>query len=211
MRAQYIVNSERWNDPVVAWRLEVANAGVVAQAIDAFATGYAALRRGERSPAAAALGELQARARGRPVDDFYSANTTVPQVLERELRALLLLEENKRSEALALLREAATMEDAIPLEFGPPDIVKPTHELLGEVLLAAGQPAEAQREFQRALELGPGRARSLLGLARAAAAAGDRNAAQRALGILKRNWHAADADLPERTVVAELERLLGGR
>jgi tetratricopeptide (TPR) repeat protein len=211
MRAQYIVNTERWSDPVVAWRLEVANAGVVAQAIDAFATGYAALKRGERTQAAAALGELQARARGRPVDDFYSANTSVPQVLERELRALLLLEENKRSEALALLREAATMEDAIPLEFGPPDIVKPTHELLGEVLLAAGEAAEAQREFQRALELGPGRARSLLGLARAAAAAGDRNAAHGALGILKHNWHAADADLPERTVVAELERLLGGR
>jgi len=107
--------------------------------------------------------------------------------------------------AIAILKEAAAQEDAIPFEFGPPDIVKPTHELLGEVLLSAGRAAEAAREFTRALELAPGRTRSLLGLGRAATAAGDRVAAERALGELKRLWHPADKDLPE---LSELDRLL---
>ncbi len=129
----------------------------------------------------------------------------MPAVLERQLRALLLLEDGKRADGLALLREAATMEDAIPVEFGPPDIVKPTHELLGEVLLSFGDATAAQREFDLALAQAPGRARSLLGLGRAALAAGDQPAARKALGDLKRVWHSADGDLPER---AELERLL---
>ena len=87
------------------------------------------------------------------------------------------------------------------MEFGPPDIVKPTHELLGELLLALHRPAEAQREFRRALELAPGRSRSLLGLARAARAAGDGAEAERALVTLRKNWQHADADAADRTEV----------
>lgn len=205
MRAQYLINSERWSDPVAGWRLEAPGAGVVAQAIDAFASAYAAIRTGDRRRAEQHYAELLKRAKGSPVDDAYSGNTSVPDILSRQLRALLHLEEGKRDEAMASLREAARLEDAIPLEFGPPDVVKPTHELLGEVLLEFGQAGEAQREFVRALALAPGRARSLLGLGRAALAAGDSAAARKALTDLKRAWHSADGSLPE---VAELNRLL---
>jgi cytochrome c-type biogenesis protein CcmH/NrfG len=72
-------------------------------------------------------------------------------------------------------------------------------------LLAFGQAPEAQREFSNALALAPGRARSLLGLGRAALASGDQVVARQALTDLKRAWHSADASLPE---VAELDRLL---
>ena len=205
MRAHYIINSERWKDPVVDWRLEAPNAGPVAQAMDVFASAYAALRSGNASRAKQMHADLVQRMKSVPVDDSYSSNATVPGILERELRALLLLEEGKRAEGLALLHEAARLEDAIPLEFGPPDVVKPSHELLGEVLLGFGQSAEAQREFMRALSLAPGRARSLLGLGRAALAAGDTAVARKAFGDLKANWHSADPMLPE---VTELNRLI---
>jgi tetratricopeptide (TPR) repeat protein len=141
----------------------------------------------------------------RPSDDAYSTNSSVPGILERQLRALVILQDGKQLDALAILREAAELEDAIPLEFGPPDVVKPTHELLGEVLFELGRTREAQREFSRALELAPGRARSLLGLGRAALAAGDQGVARLALEHLERIWHSADPGLPER---AELDRML---
>jgi predicted Zn-dependent protease len=173
--------------------------------MDAFASGYAAIRSGTKARAAQFHAELAKTAKATTVDDAYSSNATVPGVLERELRALLMLEDGKRTEAVSLLREASKLEDAIPLEFGPPDIVKPSHELLGEVLLASGQAAEAQQEFVRALALAPGRARSLLGLGRAALAAGDTTVARKALGDLKRAWHSADASLPE---LAELNQLM---
>ena len=153
MRAQYIINSERWTDPVVQWQLEAPGAAFVAQAMDAHATAYAAIKSGQRARAEQYLADLVRRGKSPAVADFYSANASVPAVLERQLRALLLLEDGKRADGLALLREAAAMEDAIPVEFGPPDIVKPTHELLGEVLLAFGD-ARSRSGVRRA---GPAR------------------------------------------------------
>jgi Tfp pilus assembly protein PilF len=205
MRAQYIINSERWSDSVLDWKIDAPAAGVVARAMDVHASAYAVLKSGKGRDSRELLNELAQLRMSRTTDDAYSSNSSVPGILERQIRALVLLQNGKPIDALAILREAAELEDAIPLEFGPPDIVKPTHELLGEVLLELGRRREAQREFSRALELAPGRARSLLGLGRAAVAAGDHGVARKALEELKQIWHSADAGLPER---AELDRLL---
>jgi cytochrome c-type biogenesis protein CcmH/NrfG len=80
----------------------------------------------------------------------------------------------------------------MPFEFGPPVTVKPSHELLGEVLVQAGRAREAEGEFTRALRLAPKRTRSLIGLARAATVAGDPATAARAAADLQSIWHAAD-------------------
>ncbi len=64
------------------------------------------------------------------------------------------------------------------------------------MLLVLGRPAEAQEAFRRALELAPKRALSLIGLGRAAFAAGDAKTAERAYVTLSRIWHSADAGLP---------------
>jgi tetratricopeptide (TPR) repeat protein len=204
MRAHHVVNTERWDDPLLAQPVEVNGLGPVAPAIDAFARGYAALQRGDRGAAAAALEEIGARAARPAVDDFYGGSAAVPRILGLELRSALKLAEGDGEEAVSLLREAAKLEDGMPVEFGPPDVVKPTHELLGEALLALGRAAEAQRQFERALELAPGRSGALLGLARSATAAGDRAVADRAIRDLRANWRAADRDLP---ALAELTRL----
>ena len=55
---------------------------------------------------------------------------------------------------------------------GAADPMKPSHELLGEVLLQAGKPAEAAAAFDASLLRMPNRARSLMGAIRAHAAAG---------------------------------------
>ena len=208
MRAHYIINSERWTDPALDWRLETPNAGLVARAMDVFAHAYASLKSGSRARADALSAELSSLRRQAPKEDAFSQNVAVPAILDLQLQALLLLDQRKEDDALAKLREAARLEDAIPLEFGPPDVVKPTHELLGEVLFDLKEPDEAQKEFNRALELAPGRSRSLLGLGRAAFARGDTAAARRALSDLMRNWHSADKTLPQLSEVAGmLERL----
>jgi tetratricopeptide (TPR) repeat protein len=65
---------------------------------------------------------------------------------------------------LALLREAAAREAAIPAEFGPPLVEKPTQELIGEALLRLGRKAEAAEAFRAALVATPGRRLSVNGL-----------------------------------------------
>ena len=176
--------------------------------MDLYATAVAHLARGHRPAAEQALARIDSLARSGATDNIYGANSSVPGILADQLRARLLWAAGRRDSALALLRAAGGREDAIPAEFGPPDIVKPTHELLGELLLSANRPAEAQREFVRALELAPGRSLALLGLVRAAIASGDRGAAADALARLESNWHDADAELPVR---GELKRLSSER
>src|SRR5262249_62004956 len=73
-------------------------------------------------------------------------------------------------------------------EFGPPVVVKPSHELLGEVLLAAGKSADASAEFQTSLAHNPGRSLSLLGLAKAQAASGDGAASKGTYARLAKQW-----------------------
>lgn len=98
--------------------------------------------------------------------------------------------------AIATLREAAAAEARTAKPPGPPSF-KPSHELLGEVLLQAGRPREALAEFKIALDRHPGRTLALLGRARAESASGDKTAARVTYTQLLEIWKDADADLPE--------------
>jgi len=118
------------------------------------------------------------------------------EVMEKTLRALLLRGEGEGDAAVALLRDAAVQEAALPMDFGPPVTIKPPRELAGEMLLEMGKPAEARAEFLLALARTPGRSAVLLGLARAEAALGNRNEAARRYNQLAANWHRADPDWP---------------
>jgi len=91
-------------------------------------------------------------------------------VLADELRAALLRADGRKADAEQLLRRAGDQAAALPAEFGPPDLVKPPQELLGEWLLADGRIADARAAFARALELWPGRLRARQGLAKAGGA-----------------------------------------
>src|SRR5947209_4600127 len=79
---------------------------------------------------------------------------------------------------------------------------------LSAILRQAGRPAAAQAEFARALALAPKRALSLLGLGRAAAAAGDPATAARAYRELREIWHGSDPSLPG---LVEATRFLAAR
>ena len=192
MRAHYLINSERWDDPVRTWAIADQDLGDIARAMNAFALGYAAAKRGDLTTARQRLRDL---AGIRNVAGTYGPNTAqsrVPVILARELEGTILVAGGKVEQAWPLLQQAAALEDSLPVEYGPPDVVKPSHELLGEVLLGSGRGYEAQLEFQRALALAPRRALSLLGLARAAAAAGDKASAAVARAELQEVWRDAD-------------------
>jgi tetratricopeptide (TPR) repeat protein len=76
---------------------------------------------------------------------------------------------------------------------GPPAMLL-VHELLGAAFLESGRAQEAVAAYERALQLTPGRSPTLLGLARARAAAGDRAGAANTYQKLLANWLNADAE-----------------
>lgn len=182
MRAQYVVNAEAWDDPMLGWTIDLASAD--ARAMDAFLLGYAALRRGDRAALEPHRAALQAAA--------DSTESGAVRVLALNLAAAIAADGGDAARAEQLLVEATTIEDGLPAAYGPPDIVKPSWELLGELRLANGRAAEAQTAFTHALALAPKRALSLRGLLAAATAAGDEAVATRARQDLDGIWHGAD-------------------
>jgi len=204
MRAEYVVNTERWDSPSLQWNIDLTAVRARDAAVDAFVTGLSALKRGDRAGADRGLADLAAVNQNR-ISAAGQVRDQIPAVLEKELRALLRQADGAAEEAITLMREATALEDAMPAEYGPPAGVKPAREVLGEILLQAARPAEAQREFARQLRVTPKRALSLLGLGRAAAAAGNRAVAAQAYGELRAIWHRADANLP---ALAEATRYL---
>ena len=100
------------------------------------------------------------------------------EIMELEVSALASAYAGKFEEAIELLRRATSLEESLRPPSGPPDMIKPSHELFGEVLLRAGRPMEAAAQFKTALLRQPNRPRSLLGLARAAKTSDAKLAAQ---------------------------------
>ncbi|MEK6768601.1 MAG: tetratricopeptide repeat protein [Gemmatimonadota bacterium] len=195
LQARFVIDVEQWDGPEAMGLAAGAGApGEDGYEYATFVAGLAALRRGDRAAAERALAALTG-ARGNAGATARVGDTgdrVVPVILEQELQAQLRVGAGATEEALALLRDATALEDGMPFEFGPPVVVKPAHEMLGEILLEIGRPREAEAEFQRALALAPKRALSLRGLARAAAAAGDTATAARASSMLREVWHRAD-------------------
>jgi tetratricopeptide (TPR) repeat protein len=187
-RAHYVVNTEQWENPEAALPVATNDLDPDVQAATALVEGLAAYRRGRPTALAQSLDRVARMPHESP--------SLVP-IVERQLRALAMLDRGAADSAVALLRDATAREDAMPVDFGPPALVKPSHELFGEILLQLRRPREAEAEFQRALTLAPKRARSLLGLARASAAAGDERTAARAYAELRQIWHRADAGMLE--------------
>ena len=186
---------------------------LAAGASDTFARGMSAVKTNDLTAAAAALVEMKARreaAGGHTMmgNDHHSSSYAAPadlqaaEIMEKELEALLRKAEGKDDEAVRLMKEAARAEDAMSFEVGPPGIVKPSHELLGELLLEIGRPAESRKQFDAALARAPGRALSLLGLARAATGSGDHATARQSYDELQKVWHRADPGLGELKEIA---------
>jgi tetratricopeptide (TPR) repeat protein len=87
-------------------------------------------------------------------------------IVIQQVDALQLALAGKGDEAIALLRTAAASERAMPFEFGPPFIQKPTYELLAEQLSTMKRKAEALEAYRIALARAPGRTASVEGLKR---------------------------------------------
>jgi hypothetical protein len=206
MKAAYLVETRRWDGDVA--RLAVRSDDLGQRGLLHFVDGFGAAERGDRPAAEKALAAMREGGNEGSGHEHGGSGYAMggrregsDAVLALELEALILTAGKDSAQAIARARDAAQAEDKLIFEFGPPQVAKPAHELLGEMLLAAGRPTEAKGEFEASLARAPGRALSLLGLARAAAKAGDTQAARRAYGELEGNWRHADPDVPERAEV----------
>ena len=205
MAAAFIVETEQWNlaaelfpegkqKPAASEQTTMGGShgghgGGSGPTVDAVATG--------RTSRASTTLPLFVRGLAAAVNGTVSTASVGQNIRDLEIAALSASMKKDHDKAVELMKKATAMEEQLSAPYGPPSLIKPTHELFGEILLRAGKPAEAAEAFKTSLLRQPNRARSLLGAARAAAQSGNHAAATAAYTTLLEQWKQADASLPE--------------
>ena len=192
--ARYALERGAWGD---AEMLDVHRGPFAyAEAITWFARALGGARNGDVAVAKVAVDELQ-----KDIDRLRTEKETywTEQVSIQKLgaSAWIALAEDRTEDALAAMREAADREDRTEKAAITPGPLAPARELLGEMLLEMKRPKDALAEFQKTMTKEPNRFRGIAGAARAAAATGDKAAAQRYYAKLL--TICAGADVPGRS------------
>jgi tetratricopeptide (TPR) repeat protein len=185
MRARYIIESERWS--------EMKGQSSFDNVDELFALGLSAWRLGDEARLFAAVREFEKLTTASSNPELREQAT----VMLHELGALLMWSQGKRQEAFGAMDRAVGAQRKMPKPIGRPYPVKGADELYGDLLLEAGRPKDALVWFERALQRTPNRSRAVLGLARAAAKAGDVAKSRANYKQFLTNWRLADPTMPE--------------
>ena len=140
MRARYVIETASW--PLLATESNFGNA------YELFAIGMSAARSRNRDVASRVVQALGQRAQDPREGDLRPAIA----IMQQEVAAIISLVEGRSGEAVEALRAAARAESRLPAPLGLPTPIKPAPELLGEVLVEIGRPAEAIPFFEAALK-----------------------------------------------------------
>jgi len=167
-----------------------------------FVLGVASVPLNDRARADAALEHLNTAATTLPDRDARE----IAQIMAAELDGLMRLARNDHQGALASLARGAQLEARRPRPVARPYPVKPAGELYGEILSGTGDTTAAIVQFKAALVRTPKRAAALLGLARAASAAGQAKLATDTAREFLNVWKLADKERPELAEARQLVR-----
>lgn len=191
--ARYALERRAW-DEALALEPRQGPLGFT-EAMTRFARALGAARGGNAGAARAEVERLAAlRDELAPKDAYWSEQV---EIQRKAAQAWALFAGGQKTEGLALLREAADQEDKTEKSAVSPGPLAPARELLGEMLLEAGQPKEALVEFLASTKKEPNRFRGVYGAARAAELAGDKAQARQHYRQLLAIGERADSQRPE--------------
>src|SRR6184192_4611003 len=88
MRADYVVNTERWDSPCLQWSIDLTGVRARDAAVDVFVAGLSALKRGDRRGAERGLADLAAVNRSRAPAAPGQERDQVPDILLKELEEI---------------------------------------------------------------------------------------------------------------------------
>jgi tetratricopeptide (TPR) repeat protein len=197
--ARYALERGRWSD---AARLILYPADFPwsrfphAEAITYFARAIGSARSGDPASARKDVERLETLRKTLTAskDPYWP---TQVEIQKTTAEAWIARAEFRNEDALRIMRSAAELEDSTDKHPVTPGAVLPARELLGDLLLELGRPAEALREYETSLQTSPNRFGGLYGAGRAAELANDRKKAREFYLKLTAICEKADGDRPE--------------
>jgi tetratricopeptide (TPR) repeat protein len=175
MPARYVVERGAWRD---AAKLAPSPSNFpFTEAMTHFARALGAAKSGDPAAAQPDIEKIAAlRDRLKATKSDYWANEV--EVMRLISIAWAALAQRSSEEALALMRQAADIEDRSEKNIVTPARLLPARELLGEMLMELTRPAEALKEYELSQQREPNRYRGLYGAGQAAAQSGSRDKAR---------------------------------
>ena len=197
--ARYALERRRWEEAAAlrapAHDLPWDRFPYVSAATD-FAVALGSARLGDATRARAAVDRLaatQARLAASPPAGPYDWAGHV-EALRLAAAGWLARAERRDEEAIRLLTQAAELDERVGKHPVTPGAVLPPRELLGDLLLELGRPAEALAAYEAALVGAPNRLNGLLGAMRAAEGAGQKEKAEELAGRLRALCRAPECE-----------------
>jgi tetratricopeptide (TPR) repeat protein len=179
-----------------------------APAISHFARSLGLARTGrveEAEASLARLDEIHAGLVQKPIPGAYDWTTQIAAMRETAA-AWIAFAQGRKEEAVALARSAADLDDKAGKHPVTPGAVLPSRELLGDMLLELGRPAEALAAYEATLVSAPNRFNALYGAAHAADLSGDSSRARTLYAQLAANCVATSTRKEVREARAYLAR-----
>jgi tetratricopeptide (TPR) repeat protein len=137
--------------------------------------------------------EMQA-ARAMPAKTARAANSTGAQVQRSEMLAWVAFADGNLAESTRQMRQAADLQDKV----GQAEVDIPAREMLADILLESGRPAEALAEYKVSMKSSPNRFNGLFSAGKAAEAAGDKADARRYFeAVVEAADHGSRSTRPE--------------
>lgn len=174
MQGAYLTESGNWEDSIATQTVDLKELNISTQAVQTFTQGMLAYHQKDKTAVTNAIKEiskLRSDGEARMVVGQSKTCSGVSRykqpptkngvnnvkVMEMELNAVLAMLNEDDATAEKWLKEATALENETSFSFGPPNIVKPSHEFYGEWLLKNNKLKEAKSQFENQLERAPKR------------------------------------------------------
>ncbi len=173
MKGAYFTETGEWLDPLVSDTVNYDDTSIQIYGTYSYMKGMQAFHNNERPTLKNIIADLSERnkeaesealignsqmcsgsyGRGRPTTTHVDRT----KVMILELKAQLAILDKKEKEAEKFMKEAIKIEEKTAYMYGPPEIVKPSHEMYADWLQEKNRPKEAYEYYKKVLERAPKR------------------------------------------------------
>lgn len=195
MKAAYLCETNDWESEMSNISVDLSQLNISTVGIYYFLEGMKAFKAGQAETLSDVIDTLENKRllantlvtdKGIPMCSAGGGNPSAPnqldvdqvEIMEMELRGLLAWSKKDTESAKNWMGKAVEKEKSISYSYGPPEIVKPSFELMGELLLKLDEPKAAMPYFDEALYRGPERILALEGQLACAKKIGDSKLAE---------------------------------
>ena len=175
IRAGFIAETSDWSSDLNSLEVDDSDLNITFKATNNFVRGMAAYAENDTETIKSIISEMEATRqeehkklmqRGSAMCSGIGWATQLPtqqdinhsHIMEMELQAMASQMAGDNAAAESWFEKATELQDNTSFVFGPPTVVKPSHELYGEWLFQQERYDDAIEQFDRALELAPNRA-----------------------------------------------------